>query len=175
MERPATSISRARTPVISGVGCSSLAPKNDFTPPMAPSILSMAVPAGIDYVKAGEIPNLKMESGTWRDEDNAKTYTAWFSRIVYTPVQINVSIKKLEGYDAATHEAEIKNTIVERVKTINRVGKTIYASELYTPTLTNSTHYAIRDITLRETLSIYAACDFNERLTAKSSNIRISD
>ncbi|WP_419635169.1 baseplate J/gp47 family protein [Thiolapillus sp.] len=142
---------------------------------IAEALITKAVPAGIDYVKGGEIPNLKMESGAWRDEANAKTYTAWFSRIIYTPVQINVSIKKLAGYDAPTHEAEIKSTIVARMKTINRVGKTIYASELYTPTLTNSTHYAIRDITLGETSSIYAACDFNERLVAKSSNIGISD
>ncbi len=141
---------------------------------IAEALITKGVPAGIDYVKTGEIPNLTMESGTWRDADNAKVYTAWYTRVVYTNIQCEVSVEKLNGYDIDAHEPAIKSAIVDRMKDINTVGKTIYASELYTPRLTNAKHFAIRDITLGPTASISAAADFNERLTITRDNITIT-
>ena len=141
---------------------------------IAEALITKGVPAGIDYVKSGEIPNLTMESGTWRDADNAKIYTAWYTRIIYTDVQCDVSVEKLDGYDVDAHEPAIKTAIVDRMKDINAVGKTIYASELYTPRLTNAKYFAVRDITLGPTASISATADFNERLTITRDNITIT-
>lgn len=141
---------------------------------IAEALITKGVPAGIDYVRPGEIPTLTIESGTWRDVANIKTYTAWYTRVVYTEVQCNVSVEKLDGYDVAGHGAEIKGVIVDRMKEVNAVGKRVYASELYTMRLTNAKYFAIRDITLGPTASISATADFNERLTITRGNITIS-